>query len=57
MNRSLLVAAILAIGLTACKKEDRVVTPTPAPAPSAPTPAPSATTPASPNESKPDEKK
>ncbi|MDB5862556.1 MAG: hypothetical protein JWO70_362 [Betaproteobacteria bacterium] len=90
MNRSLLIAAMVAVGLTACsKKEDKVVTPPPATAPAAPsttaptpTPAPGAdstapgtgstssssststapmgttpASPASPNESKPDEKK
>jgi hypothetical protein len=45
MNRSLLIAAILALGLTACgKKEEKVVTPPPSPAPTAPsTTAPSPT--------------
>jgi len=44
MTRSILIAALLAVGLTACKKEEKTVT-TPPPAPSAPmaTPAPTPT--------------
>ena len=43
MKRSLLLAAILAVGLMACKKEEKVVTPPPAPAPTPPIAAPTPT--------------
>lgn len=43
MKRSLLLAAILAVGLMACKKEEKVVTPPPAPAPTPPVAAPAPT--------------
>lgn len=40
MNRSLLIAALVAVGLTACGKKEEKPAPPPAPAPTAPAPAP-----------------